>query len=265
MQLGVMQLGSPSPVKLLTSRVFGRLLSGLLLSGLLLLSGCTSAFNAFTASTETPLEFRIRQVAPANRPGIYSITGETSLPDDTLVTVTAFRPLTQTNRTPGNQAAPQAAQTTPNYAILDRKVAEVRQGIWKTDLNLWQVAPNGDFREAWQLNPSILGVRFQPQPNVTFLATLEPANQPPELQPQLNRLSDSPRATLTQYTSDSELYLQANQTIAVALPTGKTTPPAAPAQLKPETKPVKVIPAADPAGELWKQTSAPLDPEAFLR
>ncbi|MBD3881705.1 hypothetical protein IFO70_08055 [Phormidium tenue FACHB-886] len=258
-----MKLGSQFAFKPL-SELLARLLLGLLLPGLLLLSGCTTWFNSFTDSTDVPLEFRISEVEAASRPGLFTVAGETSLPDKTRITVAAFRSLSQTGASGTASAERAAAQTTPNYAILDRRIAEVQQGTWKIDLNLWKIAPNGDFREIWQIDQSALEVRFQPQPEVTFLATLEPANQPADLQPQLSQLSESARATLAQYTPEGEPYLQASQTIAVALPTGKTTPPAAPAQPT-ASRPVKVTPASEQTGNSWKQTSAPIAPDAFLR
>jgi hypothetical protein len=242
-------------------RLLSALLFGLLLPGLLLLTGCTPWLNAFTRSTETPLEFRIRQVEAADRPGLYAVAGETTLPDKTRITVTALRSLAQT----GSQPSDQPAQIVPNYAILDRQIAEVKQGTWKADLNLWQVAPDGEFQEAWQLNQSMLGVRFRPQPEVTFLAMLEPANQPAELKPRLESLGNSPRASSVQYTPEGERYLQASQTLAIALPTGKTLPPAPQAQPKPTGQAIKATPPTETEEQPWKQTSAPIAPEAFLR
>ena len=245
----------------LLPKLLPTLLLGLLLSGSLL-TGCTSWLNAFNHSTATPLEFRIRQVETADRPGLYTVAGETSLPNKTRITVTALRSLSQAGVQPDSQTP---AQVVPNFAILDRQIAEVRQGKWKADLNLWQVAPDGKFQEAWQSNQSTLGVRFQPQPEVTFLAMLEPAHQSAELKPELARLGDSPRASLVQYTSEGEPYLQASQTLAIALPTGKTTPPTLPEKPATTGRAIKATPATEQEGEPWKQTSMPIAPEAFLR
>ena len=250
---------NPSPV---LPKLLSALLLGLLLPGLLLLTGCTPWLDAFNRSTSTPLEFRIGQVEATDRPGLYTVIGETTLPQKTRITVTALRSLAQTEAQPGSLTP---AQVLSNYAILDRQIAEVRQGKWQVELNLWQVAANGEFQESWQLNQSKLGVHFRPQPEVTFSAMLEPAHQPAELQPRLEKLGNSPRASLVQYTPEGERYLQASQTLAIALPTGKTTPPTAPEQPKPTSQAIKATPATEQEGKPWKQTSMPIAPEAFLR
>ena len=56
---------NPSPV---LPKLLSALLLGLLLPGLLLLTGCTPWLDAFNRSTSTPLEFRIGQVEAADRP-----------------------------------------------------------------------------------------------------------------------------------------------------------------------------------------------------
>ena len=242
--------------------LLGLLLPGLLLPGLLLLTGCTPWLNAFNPSSATPLEFRIRQVEPTARPGLYAVAGETSLPNKTRITVTALRALSQSGVQPDSQTP---AQVLPNFAMLDRQIAEVRQGKWQAELNLWQIAPDGAFQEVWQSNQAKLEVHFQPQPEVTFLAMLEPAHQPAELKPELEKLGNSPRASLVQYTSEGEPYLRASQTVAIALPTGKTLPPTAPEQPESTGRAIKATPATEQEGEPWKQTSMPIAPEAFLR
>jgi hypothetical protein len=225
--------------------------------------GCTnlpSWLNSPFASD--PIGLSIRQVQSVERPGIYTVAGSANLPDKTQVTVTAIRYLQ------GNGQL-LTADANPFYSILDRQLAEVAQGNWETSLNLWQVAPDGKFQEAWQLNSQNFAVPLEPDPTVTFLATLDPSNQPVNFQEQVENQDEALQAALTRFTTDGELYLEANKTMTVALPTGSTTPPPAPSSNTRQSRSQATSPPSSTATPeppaTWSQTNAPLSPEAFLR
>lgn len=157
------------------------------------------------------------QVEPSKRPGEYTVSGTTNLPDRTEISVQGVRyfnvPL---------QSSP--AGESSNYVILSRQVAEVAEGKWKATLNLWQVAPDGQYQEAWQLNQPQMGVAAQPSSDVTFLALTDPGNQSEKLEQQLESQGKRLEGENIRFTADGEWYVQAEQTLPVNLPTGKTTP-----------------------------------------
>lgn len=237
----------------------------LLLSMLPLLvvcSGCTALPNWFNATlSPAPVGLTIRQVEPAGQPGNYTIAGSASLPDQTQITIAAVRYF--------QSVAPAEAEAgfNPNYAILDRQTALVNQGNWEAKLNLWQVAPDGQYQEAWQLGDS---VQLEPASTVSFLATLDPPNQPSDLKAKVENQDDSVQATLARFTTDGELYLQAVKTLPIALPTGSTAPPtpSAPRASRTSSNPATTAPSAEkpvsPA-DAWSQTNAPLSPDQLLR
>jgi hypothetical protein len=161
------------------------------------------------------------QVQPGGRSGLYAASGTTNLPDQSRLIVMAIRPLRSASQL--NQAENKDGES--NYAILDRRAVEVKQGQWQTNLNLWQVAPNGQFQESWQLNQAKLGTNFTPSSEVTFVATFDPVNQSPAIEPQINQALEI-ESPVVRFTNDGERYLQASETVSLSLPTGKTTPPA---------------------------------------
>lgn len=156
------------------------------------------------------------QVEASGRSGTYTITGNTTLPDQSWLTISAIRYLRSSNQV-------DSSLTDLPYSILARQRVEVAQGKWQTTLNLWQVAPDGRYQEAWQLNTSELGVALQPNATVTFVATLEPVGQPASLMKVLE--SQQIEGNLTRFTADGQPYLQVSQTLPIELPQGKTSPP----------------------------------------
>lgn len=216
-------------------------------------SGCSSP-TPFNSTLSSPsIELTILQVKPEIS-GSYTVSGNTTLPDKTQITVSAVRYFKEG----------QTAETAPNYAILDRQVAEVNQGTWQTRLNIWQASANGQFQEAWQANLSS-SKRTEPEATVTFLAVLEPANQSTTVQKQTEALDPSLQAAITRFTTDGELYLQASKSMAILPPSGKTSTVATePAQTKPQiVKPSSDTPDAQFVQQ--RQTDAPISPDAVLR
>jgi hypothetical protein len=222
-------------------------------------SGCatlpTWLSNTFASA---PVELTIRQVEPTGQPGVYTIVGNTSLPDQTQVTVAAVRYF---------QSEVQSSPDTELdavYSILDRQLAAVDHGNWQTNLNLWQVAPDGEFQEAWQNRQSITA-QSNPLPTVTFLVTLDPSHQPANLQGQVENQDTSTQAALTRFTTDGELYLQATKVLPIALPTGRTVAPPQPAAVKPRQSQSAPPASGDRPNTGWSQSDAPLSPDQLFR
>lgn len=187
------------------------------LSTILLCTITLSSYGCGVLPSASPfatlsIDLGVTQVDASNQPGIYEVSGNTTLPDDTKLTVSAIRDL-------------KAVDTdNDSYSILDRQTTRVEDGRWTTTLNLWQVAPDGEYREAWQLENSPIEESFKPVPGVTFSATLDPKDAAP-LKTAIERQDTPKLKALEKYNIDGELYLQATKTQTVSLPFGSTLPP----------------------------------------
>lgn len=162
--------------------------------------------------------FQLR-VAPSGQAGVYNVAGTTNLPDQSRVSVAAVRYL-NLKKTPSPSIEPNQI-----YSILAYQDIKVNKGKWQTTLNLWKVAPSGQFQEAWQLEQSKLGIELEPEPDVLFLATVEPTDALSELETQLKKQGIKLVSNLVRNTAEGERYVQVSEVLPVALPTGQTTPP----------------------------------------
>lgn len=209
-------------------------------------------------------DFKI-QVTPSGRPGVYTVTGKTNLPDKSSITVAAIRPLKPDKLRIENLAPNQT------YSILAYQDVKVDKGAWQANLNLWKVAPSGQFQEAWQLEQSQLGLSMASEREVTFLATVAPTDSLSELESQLEKQGVKLVSNLVRNSVDGERYIQASQILAIDLPKGQTTPP----QPKPEDinggwgnrfllipEPPNINNYAKPDK---RRTTAPLSPSEFLQ
>ncbi|WP_190488093.1 hypothetical protein [Pseudanabaena sp. FACHB-2040] len=124
------------------------------------------------------------------------------------------------NFDPGTLAGDGESEAT-QFVILDRQFAQVENGTWQTALNLWQVAPDGRYRENWQLDRPIPPAGASPSSTITFLVALEPSAFSRSVDRRAVATLDEPGNTLLSFTSSGEPYLQVSQAIAVALPTGQ--------------------------------------------
>ncbi len=164
----------------------------------------------------TDIDWNMR-VTLSDRPGQYAIVGRADLPDRTPLTVIALRYLH-----PGQ--ANQEVNPHPTYSILAYNPTEVMKGQWQTNLNLWQVGPDGRYQEAWQLEQRHLDLALNPDAEVIFLTTLAPVSALPKVEQTLgNQGRQLPQRSLYT-TGEGERFAQVNQSIEVALPTGSTTP-----------------------------------------
>lgn len=196
------------------------LVSPLTVTSLILLSvsyGCVQK-----AQEEVQLEIKNVQSVVSN--SVYNIIGSTNLPESSRITVEAIRYLRPTT---GQEGVLLNSDTDTKRSILARQIVQVKQGKWQTDLNLWQVAPDGRFQEVWQGNKAQIGLT--PESGVTFIAIFDPASQweqsdqQKSAKPKLeNQQLDG---KLVRFTNEGEKYVQASQTLLIPLPEGKTTSP----------------------------------------
>lgn len=175
--------------------------------------------NSGCAKPRSPNVDLKMQVKQSGSPGVYLVTGSTNLPDQSLITVEALRSLSP------DLPSSVSSNSDATYSILARQIVEVKQGNWQTTLNLWKVAADGRFREAWQINQSEQGLSLNPATDVAFIALLDPATQPPPLEQKLQQEGKKLQGRLVRFTDDGQWYIQAREILPVALPTGKTTPP----------------------------------------
>ncbi|MGA7935503.1 MAG: hypothetical protein WCA35_18275 [Kovacikia sp.] len=163
------------------------------------------------------------QVKPNDTMGTYEIVGSANLPDQSRIQVAAVRYL---------QLSSQAARDLnpkPTYAILAYQTVVVKQGKWETLLNLWKIAPDGQFQENWQLDQSKLIATFVPGTEVVFLATyaVDDLNKSIlEFDQQLKAQGKTLENGVLLTTIDNRRYVQFTQKTVVPLPSGKTSPPA---------------------------------------
>lgn len=160
------------------------------------------------------------QVTSTARPGVYTVAGKADLPEGTPLTVLAVRYL--------NPADPASVRLDPEptYSILAYQSAAVKQGQWQTQLNLWQVADDGRFQETWQLEQARLNMSLKPEADVIFLTTLTPIEELAHLEQELAKRGIRLPSDSILSTTEGFRYAQVEQVMAVALPTGRTTPPA---------------------------------------
>lgn len=246
-----------------------RLLSLILL--LILNTGCsqlslsqqqlTSLLPGFSSEADFNLS-----VTPLNNKGEYQIEGRTNFPDNSRITVAAIRYLRS------DKDLSTELNSESIYSILDYKDVKVNKGKWQTTLELWKIAPDGQYKEIWQLEESKLGLLLQPTPEVTFLATLDPNTSLPEIEQQLAQQSIRLTSSLVSNAADGKNYIQASLVKErMSLPSGKTTPP------QPRLEDInggwgpgyRLLPESPNLNKLERpsksRTDAPLSPEEFLR
>ncbi|HEY9739728.1 MAG TPA: hypothetical protein V6C90_04490 [Coleofasciculaceae cyanobacterium] len=166
----------------------------------------------------TDANFQLR-VTPSGRSGVYTVVGSTNLPDESRITVAAIRSLRL------DKERTKSVSPNQTYSILAYQDVKVNQGKWQTTMNLWKVAPDGQFKEAWQIEQSKLGLSLEPETEVTFLATVAPTDSLTKLESLLQKQGIKLASNLVRNTFDGERYVQVSQNLPIALPSGQTTPP----------------------------------------
>lgn len=212
-------------IKVLTENKFYSLI--FLVSIALLLTSSTGCSQVLLPAEQLPnllpsihskADFQMHVTHKGNK-GEYEVVGNTNLPDNSRIVVVAIRYL-RSDKKLSQDINPKAT-----YSILDYKDVKVNKGKWRITLNLWKIAPDGQFQEDWQLDKSELGLELLPKPEVTFLATLSPTIQFWEVERQLNKQGIKVPSRVTRSTADGERYIQASQVLPIELPTAKTTLP----------------------------------------
>jgi hypothetical protein len=236
---------------------------------LILSAGCSQApsavrqLPALLPNLASDANFQIR-VTPSPQKGVYTVAGRTNLPNESRITVAAIRYLNP-KQPPALGVSPK-----PTFSILAYQDVKVNQGKWQTTLNLWKTAPNGRFQETWQLEQSKLGLTFEPEPDVLFLATVDPTDSFSELEKQLEKQGIELVSNVVRNTAEGDRYVQASQVLPVALATGQTTPPKQRPEdinggwgprylLLPEPPNINKLPRPDK-----RRIDAPLSPEEFM-
>jgi hypothetical protein len=186
---------------------------------LTLVSGCTQIQTLpFFKWSEVDLNI---EVSRTDTPGVYSVSGNTNLPEKTQLSIAAVRYLHLEGK---NSSTPDSFNPTPTYSILAYEPAEVKQGQWQTNLNLWRVASDGKYQEIWQIEQNKLGLSLQPDETVVFLATLTPIDELSSLEQELAKRGIRLVQGAVLSTAEGFRYAQVQHALDVALPTGQTTP-----------------------------------------
>ncbi|MCU0523973.1 MAG: hypothetical protein MUF72_04015 [Elainella sp. Prado103] len=234
-----------------------------LLACLLNSSGCASLRQLNPATTSSAIDLSISRVVPTSS-GRYLVTGRTTLPDQTRLTVMAIRSFQSTN--------PEAEQS--SYVILDRQIVEVNETTWTANLGLWKpAAPTGQPQEAWQQTPDY--GKMKPEQSVTFVVTAmataemvtakmmpDLSSQPSESHSPIRTLDSTSQNPLLRYTPEGDPYLQASTQLSIAPPIGAPLP-----TLSSSPRSIPSIQATTAAEQVIPQphTDLPLKTEAFLR
>ena len=227
---------------------------------LALLSGCAQIQSFFPWSE---LDLSI-EVATTDEPGTYRVEGKADLPENTSITVIAVRYLQADDRSSAQ------LNSEPTYSILAYQPVQIKQGQWQTELNLWQVSPEGRFREIWQIEQSKLGLSLKPEEQVIFLATLTPREELAQLERELAKRSLRFPNSAIYTNSEGFRYAQVQQSLAVALPTRRTSPPALRSEDDNDGWGDRYIIPNEPPNRVelefpeTRKTNAPPKPEEFL-
>jgi hypothetical protein len=265
-------------------QIFTRKFRKLPVSPILTTTALVLMVTSFGCSQKTqPTQLEIKNIQSIDSQGNYKVTGSTNLPDSSRIAIAAVRYLSPTQTQPANSPNSET-ETDPNRSILVRQFAQVKGGQWEADLNIWQVLPDGRYREAWQINQS--QNQSIPDAEVSFIATFDPQGQLPtsetseitenqsiEQKSQQQPLVKDLEGKSLRFTNEGEKYIQATQLISVGIPTGKTTAPG----FKPEDanggwgNRFQIQPQSTSAGvaplplSKSRQTDAPLTASEFLR
>lgn len=216
--------------------------SSTLISLLILCTGCAQI--PFLGSSQQASTNLSMQVETTSEPGVYKISGQTNLPEQTRITVQAIRAL----QIPGRDSQIASERS---YSILARNQVNVEKGKWQTTLNLFQPGQNGAL-ETWQQSNQELALRLQADNQVRFLAVTDPTQNSIEVQ--------SNQLTSVQFTADGKSYLQTEQSMQIDPPTTKV------ATQKSNTTVVNVaVQPVNKANDVKSQTDAGIPTKALMR
>ncbi len=198
------------------------------------------------------------QVSPGNASGAYVVSGRTNLPSPTKqpknaeansVIVQAIRIL---------RPSPQAKQLSNNdpvHVVVARQQVPIVNGTWQTNLNLYGAAN----LESWQLNQNLSLKGFEPDQQLTFVATTLPLDPNLKLDRPKPEATPDPASPLKIH-ENGQFYLKAEQSAAIA-------PPPAANNAKSSDRQLIKIKANELKGEapLGRANSAGLTPSEYMR
>ena len=201
------------------------------------------------------------QVTPDGTPGIYTVSGQTNLPQPEVekrklpivITVQAIRLLTP------KAGAKTLTNTQPIHAVIARQRIETIDGKWTAKLNLLNPNAKGSAVEVWQLNSGDLPADLEPAANVTFLAATESIDRTLNFSTDVNKTTSDGRKPVLQSAKDGSLFLQSelSQTISPpAMPRMAATTPGAIVKVQAQSMSEK---------SSTKQNSAPVLPKEIMR
>jgi hypothetical protein len=220
--------------------------SSTLIAFLILCTGCAQI--PFLGGSQQSVTNLSMQVEVTGEPGVYKVSGQTNLPEQTRITVQAIRSL----QIPERDAQIASERS---YSILARTQVNVEKGKWQTSLNLLQSSQNGAL-ESWQQSNQELALKLQPDSQVRFSAVTDPSGSSIEVQSK----DQGNQATSVQFTADGKSYLQTEQFIAIEPPTTKV------ATQKSNTTVVKVaVQPVNKAQDVKRQTDAAIPAKALMR
>ena len=201
------------------------------------------------------------QVTPDGAPGIYTVNGQTNLPQPEVekrklpivITVQAIRLLTP------KVGSKTLTNTQPIHAVIARQRITTIDGKWTAKLNLLNPNAKGGAVEVWQTHSGDLPVDFEPAANVTFLAATESIDRTLNFSTDVNKTTPDGRKPVLQSAKDGSLFLQSELSQMIS-------PPAMPKMTA--TLPglaVKVQAQSLSEKSSTKQNGAPVLPKEMMR
>jgi hypothetical protein len=189
------------------------LLSILFTFTLILLNSCTLLQDSLHSIviSDTSIAFEINDLSAVGQTKNISVGGKASLPDDTQLTVSAIRLL---SNSPENDDFD--GETI--YAILDRQFAMVKNRQWQANLELQEKDANGSSLESWQLALNSSKDDINPSSSVIFTVSLEPSAFTEKLQEILSNSTINNGNTQISYTAEGEPYLRVSRMAAIEIP-----------------------------------------------
>lgn len=201
------------------------------------------------------------QVTPDGAPGIYTVNGQTNLPQPEVekrklpivITVQAIRLLTP------KAGSKTLTNTQPIHAVIARQRIETIDGKWTAKLNLLNPNANGGAVEVWQIHSGDLPADLEPAATVTFLAATESIDRTLNFSTDVNKTTPDGRKPVLQSAKDGSLFLQSelSQTISPpAMPKMAATLPGLAVKVQVQSLSEKSI---------TKQNGAPVLPREMMR
>lgn len=234
--------------------------------------GSTWVLSMLLASC-TPTGFTVNQlsliVEPSDRPGTYTLSGKTDLPDGTELTVLGLRELAAPEQLLSAGQPSSTEQPSPYYTILDRDRVQVEGGQWNAILQLWQPDGKGGALENWQAKLPQSDRSFAAKPHVTFSVSTPPSGNEQLLDKQWQASKANPAIGEVGFTPDGDWYLQARVVQPLAPPQGaipESVPVfnAAGRGLSEADLPVASVTEGS-GSEIAPTTTAPLSPAEMMR